>query len=291
VTFYDLLGVKPSVSQDGLTKAWRKLSRDIHPDRARKTFDTKRALKNKNEGKKNAKPASKKEVDAYVKEATIHYQRLSVIVELLKGADRQRYDHFLSNGFPAWRGSGYYYTRFRPGLGSVVMGLLVVFGGGVHYLILFMNWKSARELIERYQRDARRAAWGDDTGIQGIPGVDGAPAENYNEGEGEEQGMTQMNRRQKRAMDKENKKDKKAPAVKKARSEGISAPVDAQLTSGPQGAKKRTKAPNGKVLIVDSVGNVFLEEQTEEGVKQEFLLDVSCPSTLPTRAILTAPAQ
>ena len=32
-------------------------------------------------------------------------------------------------------------------------------------------------------------------------------------------------------------------------------------------------AENGKVLIVDSVGNVFLEEEDEDGVTQEFLLD------------------
>jgi hypothetical protein len=43
----------------------------------------------------------------------------------------------------------------------------------------------------------------------------------------------------------------------------------------PVGAKKRTVAENGKVLIVDSVGNVFLEETTAEGVRKELLLDVS----------------
>jgi hypothetical protein len=51
--------------------------------------------------------------------------------------------------------------------------------------------------------------------------------------------------------------------------------VEAELTSGPVGAKKRTVAENGKILIVDSVGNVYLEEQTEEGQTHEFLLDVS----------------
>ena len=89
-----------------------------------------------------------------------------------------------------------------------------------------------------------------------------------------------MNRRQKRAMEKENRKDKKTPVVKKARKSGISTPVDAQLTSGPQGAKKRIVAENGKVLVVDSAGNVFLEEESEEGQKQEFLLDVSSSSPI-----------
>ncbi len=28
-----------------------------------------------------------------------------------------RYDFFYKNGVPIWRGTGYYYSRFRPGLG------------------------------------------------------------------------------------------------------------------------------------------------------------------------------
>ena len=28
-----------------------------------------------------------------------------------------RYDFFYKNGVPKWRGTGYYYTRFRPGIG------------------------------------------------------------------------------------------------------------------------------------------------------------------------------
>jgi hypothetical protein len=29
----------------------------------------------------------------------------------------QRYDFFYKNGVPKWRGTGYYYSRYRPGLG------------------------------------------------------------------------------------------------------------------------------------------------------------------------------
>jgi hypothetical protein len=35
-----------------------------------------------------------------------------------------RYDFFYKNGVPTWRGTGYYYSRFRPGLG-VCFGSLV----------------------------------------------------------------------------------------------------------------------------------------------------------------------
>jgi hypothetical protein len=201
---------------------------------------------------------------------------LTVIAEILKGPSRERYDHFLRNGFPKWRGTGYYYARFRPGLGSVLLGLLVVFGGGMHYFALVMGWKRRREFVQRYIRHARKTAWGDDSGIQGIAGL-AAPAPETNVHQSDDsppEDMAPMNRRQKRMMDKENRKDKKSQAAKTARRSGISTPVEAELTSGPQGAKRRIVAENGKVLVVDSVGNVFLEEETEDGMKQEFLLDV-----------------
>jgi len=37
-----------------------------------------------------------------------------------------RYDFFYKNGVPKWRGTGYYYSRFRPGLGvSPILGFPV----------------------------------------------------------------------------------------------------------------------------------------------------------------------
>ena len=280
MTFYDLLGVKPSASQSDLEKAIRKKSKDLHPDKARQKFIANYATiqKKKNKGKKPGvratKGPSQKEIDAHLKQVTGAYQRLTVIAEILKGESRERYDHFVRNGFPTWKGTGYYYERFRPGLGTVLVGLLVVIGGGMHYFALVMGWKRRREFVERYIRHARKTAWGDDTGIQGIPGTS-TPEPVAQQSDDTPDDMQPMNRRQKRMMDKENKKDKKTQAAKTARKSGISTPVEAELTSGPQGAKRRIVAENGKVLVVDSVGNVFLEEETEDGQKQEFLLDVS----------------
>jgi hypothetical protein len=230
----------------------------------------------------NKKP-TKKERDAFMKDATVTYQRLTVIAEILKGPSRERYDHFLRNGFPKWKGTGYYYARFRPGLGSVLIGLLIVVGGGMHYFALVMSWKRRREFVERYIRHARRTAWGDDTGIAGIGLATVAPdtsAQDYANGNTTPDEATgPMNRRQKRMQERETRKDnKKSAALKKARSSGVSTPVEGEAPSGPVGAKKRIVAENGKVLIVDSSGNVFLEEETEEGVTQEFLLDVSSPA-------------
>ncbi|KAF7673917.1 hypothetical protein GT037_007683 [Alternaria burnsii] len=273
VTFYDLLGVKPSASQDQLTQALRKKSRELHPDKARKVFVANYAKKN------NKKKPTNKEIEAHLKKVTAAYQRLSVVGKMLKGAERERYDHFLRNGFPAWRGSGYYYERFRPGLGSVIVGLLAVFGGGFHYFALLMSWTRRREFAERYIRQARKTAWGDESGLQGIPGVDdtAAPvnAEQFDKDSAEDtpEELAPRNRRERRAMEKDARKPKKVQAVKKARADGISTPVEAEVISGPQGAKKRIVAENGKVLVVDSVGNVFLEIENEDGMKGEYLVD------------------
>ncbi|EDU45419.1 DnaJ DnaJ-class molecular chaperone with C-terminal Zn finger domain [Pyrenophora tritici-repentis] len=276
VTFYDLLGVKPGASQDQLTKAYRKKSRELHPDKARQAYINNYAKNQKKAGGK--KQPSNREIEAHVKKVTAAYQRLSVVATMLKGAERERYDHFLRNGFPAWRGSGYYYERFRPGLGSVIFGLLVVLGGGFHYFALLMGWKRRREFAERYIRQARKTAWGDESGLQGIPGVDAVPVppnvEQVEESpEDTPDEAIPRNRRERRAMEKDARKPKKVQAVKKARTDGISAPVEAEVISGPQGAKRRIVAENGKVLVVDSVGNVFLEHENEDGQKGEYLID------------------
>lgn len=47
--------------------------------------------------------------------------------------------------------------------------------------------------------------------------------------------------------------------------EGISIFVEVEIIFGLVGVKKCMIVVNGKVLIVDSVGNVFLEEEIEEG--------------------------
>ncbi|KAK5133105.1 hypothetical protein LTR08_008215 [Meristemomyces frigidus] len=289
VTFYSFLGLQHNANQDAVNKAYRKLSRTLHPDKARSNWiaaynkpitpTTKAGAKPTVHVQKNKQPSSS-EVNKFNKEASARFERLSLVTNILRGPERARYDHFLSNGFPKWRGSGYYYERFRPGLGSVLVGLFVVFGGGGHYAALYLGWKRQREFVKRYIKHARRMAWGDEGSIGAIPGL-GGPTTNdspQRQSTPNSEESMQWNRKQKRAMVKDKKKDAKAPVknarlAHKAKTEGISTPVEAEITSGPVGAKKRTRAENGKILIVDSAGNVFLEEETEEGDMQEFLLD------------------
>jgi hypothetical protein len=292
-TFYSFVGIKPKASQEEITKAYRKASRVMHPDKARSNwiaaYDAPKPVHTKADGKptthvKKNKQPSKSEVDKFTKQASARFERLSLVINILRGPERKRYDHFLYHGFPAWRGTGYYYSRFRPGLGTVFIFLFIVGGGGIHYAVLYTKYVRQREFIERYIKHARRMAWGDDTKLANIPGLGGdspsngaTPREQTPENSQE---SMQWNRKQKRAMEKEKKKGpskntNNSRMAEKAKTEGVSTPVEAELTSGPVGAKKRTVAENGKILIVDSVGNVYLEDETEEGDRHEFLLDVS----------------
>lgn len=294
-TFYDFIGVSPSASQDELNRAYRKKSRQIHPDKARQSFEATyaKATPKSKPGAKKGKPGvtvrkrpSAKEIKEVTKQASERFARLGVVASILRGPHRDRYDHFLRNGFPRWRGTGYYYARFRPGLASVLLGLFIVVGGAGHYGAMYLGWKRQREFVKRYIKQARKAAWGDELGIPGIPGMTnlgvdgGSPATADATGANANTNMTAANRRQRRLKEKESKKSNKDPkAVASARTSGISTPVEAEITSGPQGTRKRVKAENGKTLIVDSAGNVYLEETTEEGDTHEYLLDVCLAHT------------
>ncbi|EEH19019.2 hypothetical protein PABG_01338 [Paracoccidioides brasiliensis Pb03] len=282
VTFYapDFLGVKPTVSQADLLKAFRQKSKQLHPDKVKRAFIATYSIKKHKQSRdsKGKKPSvhvsrgpSEREIAHVVKLATERYARLGVVHNILKGPGRERYDHFMRNGFPTWKGTGYYYSRFRPGLGTVLIGLFIAFGGAAHYGALILSWKRQREFVDRYIRHARRAAWGDELGIRGISGL-GESSSGVGTGSGADigEGAVAVNRRQKRMMDKENRKEAKKSG--KARSSGSATPSEGVI--GPSGDRKRVMAENGKILIVDSVGNVFLEEENEDGKKEEFLLDI-----------------
>jgi curved DNA-binding protein CbpA len=291
-TFYSFVGVPPSASIDQINKAYRKMNAKIHPDKARQSFVANYGRPKPGEVKAKGavvhKKPSHREIERFYKQAEERYAKLSVVVNILRGENRARYDYFLKKGFPAWKGTGYYYSRYRPGLGAVLIGLFVVMGGAAHYGALYIGFKRHREFVERYISHARTMAWGDNfSGIAGIPGgLNGSAAaasSGADKDESEEGQAQQWNRKQKRQKEREDRKAGKNPkAVKSVKERGISTPVEAELTSGPVGNKKRVVAQNGKVLIVDSVGNVYVEEQSEEGETLELLLDVCFSYPLPS---------
>ncbi|PHH68704.1 hypothetical protein CDD80_7337 [Ophiocordyceps camponoti-rufipedis] len=261
-TFYDILGVSRGASQEDINRAYRKKSRSLHPDKVTQQLKTDRA--------RTRAKASASEIKVAVKRASERQARLSLIANILRGPSRDRYDHFLSHGFPLWKGTDYYYSRYRPGLGTVVFGLFLMGGGGLHYLILYMSWKRQKEFVERYVRFARETAWG--SGFGSIPGIDAAVADGGGGDDDTPPPVQPMNRRQRRMQDKESRREDGSGRAKK---KGRKAAAAAAQDSGPapSGARKRVVAENGKILVVDSQGDVFLEEEDEDGVVNEFLLD------------------
>ncbi|EFR01736.1 DnaJ domain-containing protein [Nannizzia gypsea CBS 118893] len=295
VTFYDFLGVKPNAGQTDIVKAYRKKSKQLHPDKVKRAFIAnyhrpRKAKPGSKPGVRVSKGPTDREIEKAHKLATQQFARLGLIADILKGPGRERYDHFLNNGFPAWKGTGYYYNRFRPGLGTVLFGLFLAFGGAAHYAALVLSWKRQRQFVQRYVRQARRAAWGDEFGVPGVSNVGESVADSSahttaaatGENTGEEGAApVPVNRRQKRMMERDSRKEGKKPvkAAKVAKPsvnrEDSSAPGSGTAT--PAGVetrnRKRVIAENGKVLLVDSSGDVYLVEENEDGVKEEFLLD------------------
>ena len=219
-----------------------------------------------------SKGPSEREVRDVLKAANERYARLSVVTNILKGPGRERYDYFLKNGFPKWRGTGYYYARFRPGLGSVLAGLFIFGGGLVHYGAMYLSWRRQQEFVNRYIRHARKAAWGDESAIRAIPGLD-ALESSATPSLAPENGGVALNRRQKRLQEKESKKEREKKSGRGMHGSGTSTPNEQDVAAPSQGPKKRVQAENGKMLIVDSLGKVFLEDEDEDGQIVEFLLD------------------
>lgn len=130
-TFYSWLEVPPTAPLAQINKAYRKKSIEIHPD--------------KNPG---------------VRGIHERFARLGVIVNILRSPEgRERYDFFYKNGVPKWRGTGYYYTRFRPGLGTVLV-FLTLLTTALQYLVQMVNYSRDLNRIRQTIHDAKLAAWG-----------------------------------------------------------------------------------------------------------------------------------
>lgn len=137
-SFYSWLQLKkgPKSSLQDINKAYKKLSRALHPDKFSK--------KSRSEKKK----------------AEERFQRLSLVGNILRDNSlKQRYDFFLSKGFPKWKGTGYYYSRFRPGLIFTVL-MLYVLVSTFQYVSLKINRKQDYRRIIDLKQEIKLLAWG-----------------------------------------------------------------------------------------------------------------------------------
>lgn len=137
-SFYSWLQLKkgPKSSLQDINKAYKKLSRALHPDKFSK--------KSRSERKK----------------AEERFQRLSLVGNILRDNSlKQRYDFFLSKGFPKWKGTGYYYSRFRPGLIFTVF-VLYVLVSTFQYVSLRINRKQDYRRIVDLKHEIKLLAWG-----------------------------------------------------------------------------------------------------------------------------------
>ncbi|KAL9057604.1 MAG: hypothetical protein Q9162_002219 [Coniocarpon cinnabarinum] len=294
-TFYSFLSVPSTASNSDINTALRRRSRNLHPDKAIPSLVSKLNAEKVKAAQKSGKTSSttvtEKEKRRLTKEANDRYAILPAIAGILRDQRRERYDYFLKNGFPKWRGTGYYYARFRPGFSSVVLGLLVVFGGGAHYGAMYISWKRRREFVERYVGHARKMAWGDESGI---PGLDSAlngnaepavPTQDIQQMDAASQQQQGLNRKQKRQQEREGRRESKKPT--RTKSAGAVKQADGATDASQNGtqtsARKKVVAENGKVLVVEAEGNVFLEEETSDGETHELLLD---PDEIPAPRVL-----
>ena len=102
-----------SASQDDITKAYRAKTRSLHPDKVKQKLKSEHKKREKESGGKLKAPTSS-EIRTAVKAAEEAQTRLSLIANILKGPERDRYDHFLRNSFPCGRATTTTTTATAP---------------------------------------------------------------------------------------------------------------------------------------------------------------------------------
>ncbi|PLW44399.1 hypothetical protein PCANC_04219 [Puccinia coronata f. sp. avenae] len=129
MTFYKFLNLTKSATLEEINKAARKLALTIHPDKhpGNKTIEAK-------------------------------FSRLGLITAILRDSEkRKRYNFFHDNGVPRWKGTGYMYSRWQPGLGFAVSFVLLV-ATLVQYGAQHVTYRLEITRIRKFQTAARQAA-------------------------------------------------------------------------------------------------------------------------------------
>ncbi|TPX56283.1 hypothetical protein PhCBS80983_g04657 [Powellomyces hirtus] len=121
VDFYSVFDVARTATSGEIQKAYRHISRALHPDK---------------------NPEEK---------AHALYTVLTSIVTLLKDPEqRERYDGHLRNGIPTWRGAGYFYNHYKPGIPDIIL-ILIVATSFVQYVSGWLIYMRRRGAVEEAQ--------------------------------------------------------------------------------------------------------------------------------------------
>lgn len=134
-TFYLWLGINTRATAEEINKAYRKMLRKLHPDKLRNLSKPQR------------------------KNAEARFQRLSLVGNILRDRElKKRYDYFLRNGFPKWKGTSYYYSRFKPGI-VLTLFILYILVGSFHYVSLRINRRQDYKRIVDLKSQIVLQAW------------------------------------------------------------------------------------------------------------------------------------
>ncbi|KAI9341099.1 hypothetical protein BDR26DRAFT_836949 [Obelidium mucronatum] len=118
IDFYKVLDISRTATPIQLSRAYRKQSLELHPD-------------------KNPAP-----------EAAQLYALLTSIHGVLKDKEmRERYDAHLKKGIPTWRGTGYFLARYKPGL-PFILTFVVLAISVSQYLIQYTQYYLAKKKTE-----------------------------------------------------------------------------------------------------------------------------------------------
>ncbi|KAJ3160570.1 hypothetical protein HDU86_000327 [Geranomyces michiganensis] len=119
VDFYSILNVSRTATTSEIQQAYRAISRSLHPD-------------------KNPDEAAQK----------LYQVLTSVITVLRKPEERERYDGHLRNGIPTWRGAGYFYDHYKPGIPDIII-ILIVATSFVQYVSAWLiYWRRGTAVSE-----------------------------------------------------------------------------------------------------------------------------------------------